>query len=487
MKRRFKSTFLTVLFAALLVLVAGQAAFAGLAAVGPTDLVTNFPAWYQDSNGMQLALCIDFPAFCIPAPIEAGNPTSEQSGFGEEGFWFAADVVVNPGADPATQITGVIVLAVEAAYGGGPPAPNDQVVFTRVRIRLAVPDAGTYTVTHPYGTATFDVPAVTPGTPEINDTQDIGVFPIVGGPRDFTGPLAAAAPINPFLTWPNFGTDPTLVDIATGTRFIGNPAIDHIVVGSPTGNNFVDIAGPTARASFNTNLFAVQGQLFAPPPPRATSATFSRTPLGDGTIDVLVVGLEVPPPRVVVSGVTNAPVDLIQSVAVPTEWSVSVPITAADAVPATVTITVDPDAVAPATPTVLPPLTVTDKIVGAGDTAFPIAIFDAPSGTLTINGDSSNTRPPLPILTVTNAAGTVLGTIPHATETLTLTGVPASPGTVTITSTAAVGAIDPAGGTATVAVTTIAPPAGGGGGAGVVPVGGGGGGGGCFIDSIIGR
>jgi hypothetical protein len=161
---------------------------------------------------------------------------------------------------------------------------------------------------------------------------------------------------------------------------------------------------------------------------------------------------------------------------------VSIPIDAADVLPDTVTITIDRAAVAPATPTVIAGILVTDKIVGAGDAAFPTAIFDVPSGTLTVTGDSSNQRLPLSILTVTNQAGTVLGTIPHATEILTLTGV-AAPTSVTITSTAAVGAIDAAGGTATIPVTNIGaapvPPG------GAVPAGGGGGGGGCFIDSLF--
>jgi hypothetical protein len=42
--RKFKSTFLSILIAVLLMFVTGQAALAGLAQVGPTDLVTGFPA-----------------------------------------------------------------------------------------------------------------------------------------------------------------------------------------------------------------------------------------------------------------------------------------------------------------------------------------------------------------------------------------------------------------------------------------------------------
>jgi len=441
MSNKTKSMFLAVLFAVLLVFATWEAALAGLAAVGPTDPQTGFPQWYQDTTGLQLGLCLNNNAFCIQAPVIAGNPTSEASGFGDEAFWFAADALIDDTAN--SGVTGIVVLAVEAAYAGGDPAPNDQVVFTRVRIRLDVPASGEYIITHPYGTATFNVPALIAGN-EINDTQDIGMFPIQGNPRDYAGPLNAAAVVNPFLTWPNFLTDPTLVNPVTGKRYIGNPTVEHIVTGSPTGNNFVRVTGPSVN--FTQNLFVVQGEVFAPPPavvPNAASLT--RNASGAGLLEVF---FNAPANSTQVTVAGDAPGSLpgepfvmtAEAGGPPGLVSVFVPIDATTVLPASVTVSVDGVAQTP--------IPLTDK-VNITSTAFA-------NGTLTIAaGSGDQFLTPAPILTVTDPPGLVPNTIDPATGTLTVTGLLAAPAMVTVTSSG--------GGTKTVPVPFTA-----GGGGGVV-------------------
>jgi hypothetical protein len=45
----------------------------------------------------------------------------------------------------------ILALAAEAAFNTETPAASDQFPFTRLRLRMDVPAAGIYTVTHPYG------------------------------------------------------------------------------------------------------------------------------------------------------------------------------------------------------------------------------------------------------------------------------------------------------------------------------------------------
>ena len=90
-------------------------------------------------------------------------------------FWFTADAAI---ADPS-GINLSYGSAIEAAFSGGDPAEGDQISFARIRIRVDVPDAGTYLITHPYGVEVFTVD--TPGRKAINMTRDIGI----GAPKTY--------------------------------------------------------------------------------------------------------------------------------------------------------------------------------------------------------------------------------------------------------------------------------------------------------------
>ena len=56
--------------AAIGMMVAAGPAQAALSVTGPVDPVTLFPAWYQDSNGTQLQLCLADPG-CPASPALA--------------------------------------------------------------------------------------------------------------------------------------------------------------------------------------------------------------------------------------------------------------------------------------------------------------------------------------------------------------------------------------------------------------------------------
>ena len=148
----------------------------------------NFAQWYQDTHGRTLDLCLGkalssrvpstpgVPSYMCTLAVAAGvfddnQPTVFPTNFPDEAFWFLADAAM-PTAG-ATALNLKYTAALEAAFGGGDPAPNDQISFARIRIRMDAPVAGTYTITHPYGVDVFQVD--TPGTKAINMTRDIGI------------------------------------------------------------------------------------------------------------------------------------------------------------------------------------------------------------------------------------------------------------------------------------------------------------------------
>ncbi|WP_044872621.1 hypothetical protein [Pseudomonas sp. LFM046] len=279
-------------------------ATAGLYAVDPTPFTQAngfFPAWYQDTHGRALDLCLSkaqstrvpgaFMCNLLPAPgvFDETQPIVFPSNFPDEAFWFTGDAAI---IDANTGIDLLYVSALEAAFGGGVPAAGDQISFARIRIRATVPVAGTYTVTHPYGVDVFEVDA--PGTRVINMTRDIGI----GAPGDFRGALAGD--IGPFLrsvNGPYLETNPVTGNTDT---FIGDPNILEEVTGSPFGTNFVRIEGPNGLIA-ETRLFAISGRLSTEPLPTPLvieRATYSRggTAASPGAVQQDYFTLAPPPP-----------------------------------------------------------------------------------------------------------------------------------------------------------------------------------------------
>ena len=215
-----------------------------LAGFGPIDPANGFPMYYQDSTGLALAQCLDpvcaGPAFLTTLPNPA-LPVSFPNNFPVEMFYSRAIAKTTVGA-----VSVLYTAALEGTFFNGVVAlPGDQVVFTRVRIRVAgLQPGGLYTVTHPYGVKTFTAG----GLGVINDTVTVGAVPIGLVPTAFS--LALTGPVGPFL---RFATGP--VPPPAGT--IGNPASPQTVTGSNCGQNFVRVAGPGLPiGGISTNLFS---------------------------------------------------------------------------------------------------------------------------------------------------------------------------------------------------------------------------------------
>jgi len=183
-------------------------------------------------------------------------------------FWFLAETSI-PAVGNSGYALDAYVAGIEAAFAGGNPVDGDQQSFARIRIRVSVPTAGTYTITHPYGVETVNVSA--PGRRAINITRDIGI----GAPGNFTGALNGA--IGPFIQ--GFGAPYTAVNPDTGSTdtFIGDPNRPEAIKGSPFNTNFIRIDGPPGR--IETNLFTVSGKVLDQRPQLPASlerATYSR-------------------------------------------------------------------------------------------------------------------------------------------------------------------------------------------------------------------
>ncbi|MHC1726345.1 MAG: hypothetical protein AB9866_10110 [Syntrophobacteraceae bacterium] len=257
-------------------------ASAKLAAVGPINPVNGFPLWYQDSAGFTLDLPAPPLGDGATAPTQifdppVATPFSQQIGFASEAMYWSADSKIDlPGGGRA-----LLVMALEAAFAQGDAINGDQIVFTRIRIRIDIPATGagrTYTVKHPYGTDVF--PNVTAGTRGINSTIDIGVCA-----GNFAGALAGS--IGPFLRQ---------LAPAPPSGWIGDGATEATATGSPTGQNIFRIEGPDIGGPgvnfVETNLFVVSGHKLATGSPLSVTTdrvSYSRNAT-DTTIEIFAKG-----------------------------------------------------------------------------------------------------------------------------------------------------------------------------------------------------
>jgi len=255
-------------------------ASAQLSQAGPVDPNNGFPAWYKDTNGMSLDLCLTDPLLCLlPGAVTLTNPgapfpNNYGGTFPDEVFYQRVDgVVATGGAGQA-----LLVMALEGAFANGPVVAGDQVTFARVRLRIDNVVAGqTYTCTTPVGV--FSIVATASGLRGINVTTDVGLIP---GNFD----AALLGDIGPWLTW---DTGLPVLD-AAGREYVGNPLIEHTITGGANGINFFRVQGPGIGGpgvnTIQTNTFTVMG-LKTKVAPAAPVANFTSAP-NSGNAPLLV-------------------------------------------------------------------------------------------------------------------------------------------------------------------------------------------------------
>ena len=397
---------------------------------GPYNLANgNFAGWYQDSHGRTLDLCLTkavssrvagapgAPAYMctlLPTPgvFDDTQPIAFPTNFPDEAFWFTADAAI---VDAARGIDLSYGTAIEAAFAAEEPVEGDQVSFARVRIRVDVPTAGTYVVTHPYGVEVFDVPAG--GRRAINMTRDIGI----AGAGDFSGALKGD--VGPFLRSVNG-------PYTEGSeRFIGDPNLDERVTGSPFNTNFVRIEGP-GGIDLRTELFSISGKLSdvaLPTPLMPQRTTYSRrTENGDlhAQQDVFVMA---PPPPAAVTLTSQTPnLNLTEANGTGAWYAQSV---LNPNVPTTLVLTADNNVAIPTSSLTTANLPLTDLVT------ITQAEYHLSTGQLTLVASTSDETSP-PALTAHTGNGTLLGNLSGngAVKTLSTSLSPIPPAKVQVTS-----------------------------------------------------
>lgn len=393
-------------------------ASAVLDAVGPINPNNGFPIWYRDTTPLSLELCLDNSGFCV-LPLGQTFPITFPGNFPDESFYWNATADTNM----ATGGRATLVLGLEATFNGGIPLAGDQIVFSRVRIRIDTPIAGTYTVVYPFGTEVF--PNTPAGTRGINFTRDIGI----GAPGDFTGALKGD--IGPFLLW-----DPA-VPPAAPTGYIGDGVTLHTVVGSPTGNNVFRVFGPPGsnlggqgNDTFETNLFTASGKISTFFGVAADRMTYSLNATDRGRLDAFATS--VPGQLIQVSGIGRRVINMIEDPAGSGEYFARIPVG--------VTVPFNPVTISNQTdnpPTVVTGVPVVDKInilIGR----YLITDAATGAGTLTVRASSSDQGTAPPTLSVL-AGGNVVGILaPVAGQSYSEVSVPMifPPARITVSSTA---------------------------------------------------
>jgi len=405
---------------------------AALNAVDPGAYVPangKFPAWYQDSHVRTLDLCLtkavssrvagapgapSYMCTLLPTPgvFDDTQPIAFPGNFPDEAFWFTADATI---VDAARGINLGYGTAIEAAFSSGDPVDGDQVSFARVRIRVDVPTAGTYVITHPYGVEVFDVPAG--GRRAINMTRDIGI----GGAGDFTGALKGD--VGPFLRSVNG-------PYTEGSeRFIGDPNLEERVTGSPFNTNYVRIEGP-GGIDLRTELFAISGKLSEvalPTPLMPQRSTYSRhTENGDlrAQQDIFVMA---PPPPASVALTSQTPnLNLTEANGTGTWYAQSVLDPAAGTI---LTLTANNSVAIPTSSPTTANVPLTDLVT------ITQAQYRLSTGELTLVASTSDETTP-PVLTAHTGNGTLIGNLSGngAVKTLSTSLSPIPPAKVQVTS-----------------------------------------------------
>ena len=394
-----------------------------------------FAAWYQDSHGRTLDLCLSkavrsrvpgtpaaptYMCNLLPTPgvFDDAQPVVFPTNFPDEAFWFTADAAI---VDAARGINLSYGSAIEAAFAAEEPIEGDQISFARVRIRVDVPTAGTYVITHPYGIEVFNID--TPGRRAINMTRDIGI----GAPKTYDGALKGD--IGPFLRSVNGPYTETNPVSGGAEQFIGDPNLNEAVTGSPFNTNYIRIEGP-GGLDLRSTVFAVSGKLSTvvrPTPLITQRSTYSRKQGASAPIAQQDVFVLAPPPPADVVLNSSTPALKLTEADTTGNWYVQNSVN--PTLPTTLQVTADNHlAIASSTPTTLP-MALTDLVV------IQRAEYSLSSGQLTLVASTSDETSP-PALTATSGTGAAIGALSGSGAVKTLaTGIsPIPPAKVRVTS-----------------------------------------------------
>lgn len=351
------------LLAAMLVFGFAHAAYADLAAVGPTDVATGFPTFYQDNVGLQLGPCdvVNFdPILGVNNPPCPGlaltNPVGDfVVGNIEEVSFYRTEANIGP------LVTGELFrLRIEVQGGVLPPESVNNAVRLRLR-SLVVPGDYTIQATPPFFLTDFVVNVPDPGVgnpiPDVDVELPGGALAIAplfslalpGNVQTFIG-NGTGALVPPVLgTFIGDGLTPAPMDNAAVFRVIGPPG-SGIDVTEPNWVVEGKVAGQVVVLTVN-------------------SATFKRGAvpgIQGGHVDVIATSD--PLATVTVDGLTPLPVAMVGNGA--GQFFAHIPVADPTLLPATVAVTATLAGVPPVVTTVNQPLVDVVTITKAEYNAF---------------------------------------------------------------------------------------------------------------------
>jgi hypothetical protein len=343
-----------------------------LAHVGPRDPANGYPLWYEDAEGVRLALGLSRGEDPNLIPIDDVEPGDLviPGNFPHEAFYWSAEAELAVGGNGVAG-RARLILALEAAFGGaGDPADDARVVFARIRVRMddVIPFAR-YVVTHPYG-VTDELEADEDG--RVAWTDDRGI-----ADENFDA-VVLAGRVAPFLRW----------DTGAPTGYVGDSGVEHTVTGSPFGTNLFRITGPriavvpgqpvpTDPDVVETDLFAVQGKVATVRGVAVERAVYTRQG-GQTTVDVFA--LSAPGQEIELGGAGVPRTTFVPAPpAGPTSRAYTVRVDAAAGPPGTVDVLNVSDQ-----PATRVPAPVTDQVT------ITRAEFDVAAGLLTVEAQSSD-------------------------------------------------------------------------------------------------
>lgn len=249
----------------------------GLGKHGPVNAANGFPTWYQDiapTGGKAIALDLQTNIFPPPNP---NLPVTFPTNFPGEAFYYWATCDMTDGANAASFLG-----ALEGTFATGIPVPGDQVVFSRIRLRIGGLQPGSsYIVRHPFGTET-----IVAGAGGINMTRDISPIP-----GNFAAALAGD--VGPFVI-PASMTDAQLVPGAV----LGDGVALTPVRRAVNGQNFFEIEGPGIELAYPTyagtlgdnkvrfDQFTVLGKIATNIGASVDQVYYSRTALAGTSVNV---------------------------------------------------------------------------------------------------------------------------------------------------------------------------------------------------------
>ena len=248
------------------------------------DANSRYPLWYADANGVRVAPCLDgsdaqciLPAAGAEAQFNPAFAANFPTNFPSEFFYWLADSnsIPTPGCRGSKPGLASIRLAVEGAFDSadGLPAPNHQIAFGRIRVRVTsglCPNT-TYQFTHPYGTETIttnNLGAVT----AVLGTQDVGCLV---APCGF-GQTLASRVFGGFLRWGSGAPSGYLGDVGVPHTVVG---ATNLEAGLPT--NFFRISRTGTRPiNISTSLWSVSGKMAGPLASSPSSVDFGGHQIG---------------------------------------------------------------------------------------------------------------------------------------------------------------------------------------------------------------